>query len=69
MLIVSAEGGHTPLDIVHAKRLVVKANPFTLLTLFVGETIVPVPAISVQRPLPTLGALAISVEVEVKHKL
>ena len=63
MLIVSVLAAQVPLVIVHTKVFTPVVKPVTpLLGLFAVVT-TPVPAITVQAPVPTVGVLAAKVAV------
>lgn len=57
--IVAVEAAHGALEIVHAKILVPDPNPVTVVLGEVGLVIVPVPEMSVHKPVPTVAELAL----------
>ena len=57
----SVDGIHTPFEIVQRNVFTPKLNPVTPEVGEVGVVTTPVPAITVQRPVPTIGAFAASV--------
>src|SRR5688572_5369134 len=68
MLTWSEEAGHEPLVMVHWKVFVPTLNPETVEVGKVGEVIVPVPATSVQSPVPAVGVLPVKVAVKVLQR-
>ncbi len=64
----SAEGGQDPLEIVHWNVFMPTLNPVTLEVAEVGVVIVPVPAMSVHKPVPVTGVFPAKVEVVTLHK-
>ena len=63
MVIASVLGGQVPLVIVHTKVFTPVVKPVTPLVGNVGVVTVAVPAVTVQSPVPTTGALAAKVAV------
>ena len=63
MLIVSELGGQVPLLMVHTKVFNPVVIPVTPLVGFAGVVTVPVPANTVQTPVPIVGVLAAKVAV------
>ena len=63
MVIVSVLGVQVPLLIVHTNVLTPVVKPVTPLVGLVGVVTAPVPAVTVQSPVPTVGALAARVDV------
>ena len=63
MVIASALGGQVPFVIVHTKVFTPVVNPVTPLVGLAGVVTAPVPAVTVQSPVPTVGAFAASVAV------
>ena len=63
MLIVSELGAHVPLLMVHTKVFSPVVMPVTPLVGFDGVVTVPVPANTVQTPVPITGVLAAKVAV------
>ena len=62
----SVAGVHTPFDTVHLKVAVVPAaKPVTVVVALVGVVIVAVPETNVHAPVPTEGAVAAIVNVDV----
>ena len=63
MVIASVLGGQVPFVIVHTNVFTPVVNPVTPLVGDVGVVTVAVPAVTVQSPVPTTGALAAKVAV------
>ena len=63
MLIASVLGGQVPFVIVHTKVFTPVVNPVTPDVGLVGVVTTPVPAVTVQSPVPTVGAFAANVAV------
>ena len=61
MVIVSVLGVQVPLLIVHTKVFTPVVNPVTPLVGELGVVTAPVPAVTVQAPVPTVGVFAASV--------
>ena len=69
IVIIAAEEGHTPLEMVQSKTLLPIPNPVMVVFAKVGVVIAPLPDNKFQTPLPTAGTLAaIVVELVVTHK-
>ena len=63
MVIASVLGGQVPLVIVHTNVFTPVVKPVTPDVGDVGTVTTPVPAVTVQTPVPTIGALAAKVAV------
>ena len=63
MVIASVLGGQVPFVIVHTKVFTPVVNPVAPLVGLVGVVTTPVPAVTVQAPVPTVGVFAAKVEV------
>ena len=63
MLIVSVLAAQVPLVIVHTKVFTPVVKPVTPLLGLLAVVTTPVPAITVQAPVPTVGVLAAKVAV------
>ena len=66
---MEADGGQTPLVMVHAKTFEPKDKPFTVALGDAGETIVPGPETTDQEPDPTRGVFPDNTVEVMLHKL
>ena len=62
-MIASVLGVQVPLLIIQVKVFTPVVNPVTPLVGLVGVVTVPVPAVTVQSPVPIIGVLAAKVDV------
>ena len=65
-MIASVLGVQVPLLIVHTKVFTPVVKPVTPLVGLVGVVTAPVPAVTVQSPVPTVGVFAAKVAVELQ---
>ena len=67
MFTVSLDVAHTPLLIIHSNKLDPTLRPVTPDVELEGEVTEAPPAMTVHVPVPTVGVLPASVDVDVSH--